>query len=54
MKKNYTYELIENEKILSQLGIKKSPTMIVNDKIIIEGQVPNVLQMIKILENIEE
>ena len=53
MKKNYRYELIENPKILSELGIKKSPAMIINDVIIIEGQVPNVLQMIEILENIE-
>lgn len=53
LKWNYSYELIENEKILSQLGIKKSPAMIVNDKIIIQGRVPNVLQMIEILEGIE-
>lgn len=54
LKWNYSYELIENEKILSQLGIKKSPAMIVNDKIIIQGRVPNVLQMIEILEGIEK
>ncbi len=53
MKKNYTYELIENPKILRELGIKKSPAMIVNDIIIIEGRVPNVLQMVEILENIQ-
>ena len=52
MKLNYRYELIENPKILSQLGINKSPAMIINDKIIIEGRIPNVLQMIEILNNI--
>lgn len=54
MKRNYKYELIENPRILEDLGIKKSPAMIVNDKIIIEGWIPNVLQMIEILESIEK
>lgn len=51
---NYRYELIENENILAQLGIKKSPAMIVNSKIIIQGRVPNVLEMVEILESIED
>lgn len=54
LKWNYSYELIENEKILESLGIKKSPAMIVNNKIIIQGRVPNVLQMIEILKGIEK
>lgn len=54
LKWDFKYELIENPKTLSQLGIKKSPAMIVNGKIIIEGRVPNVLQMIEILNNIED
>ncbi len=54
LKWNYKYELIENPKILAKLGIKNSPAMIVNDKIIIEGRIPNVLQMIEILENIKK
>lgn len=50
MNLNYKYELIENDKILNELGIKKGPAMIINNKIIIEGIVPNVLEMIEILK----
>lgn len=52
LKWNYKYELIENEKLLSSYGIKKSPAMIINNEIIIEGIVPNVIEMVEILKNI--
>lgn len=52
LKWNYKYELIENEKLLSSYGIKKSPAMIINNEIIIEGIVPNVIEMVEILKYI--
>lgn len=54
LKWNYKYELIENEKQLENLGIKKSPAMIIDGNIIIQGIVPNVLEMIRILEGLVE
>lgn len=54
LKWNYKYELIENEKQLENLGIKKSPAMIIDGNIIIQGIVPNVLEMIRILEGLLE
>lgn len=50
MKLNYKYELIENPKIIAQLGITEYPAMIVNNKIVIHGRVPNILEMIEILK----
>ena len=50
MKLNYKYELIENPKVLAQLGITESPAMIVNNKLVIHGWVPNILEMIEILK----
>ena len=49
MNLNYRYELIENPKILSELGINKTPAMMINGKIVLEGRVPNFLEMIEIL-----
>lgn len=51
MNLNYNYELIESPKIIAQLGITESPAMIVNNKIVIHGWVPNILEMIEILKD---
>lgn len=50
MNLNYRYELIENPKILAEMGITNTPAMVVNGNIVIQGRVPNVLEMINILE----
>lgn len=50
MNLNYRYELIENPKILAEMGITNTPAMVVNGNIVIQGRVPNVLEMIDILE----
>lgn len=54
LKWNYKYELIENPKILKQLNINKTPAMVIDNKIIIEGIIPNVLEMIEILKNMDK
>ncbi len=50
MNLNYKYELIENPKTLMKFGITKTPAMVINGKLILQGRVPNVLDMITILE----
>ncbi len=54
LKWNYKYELIENPKILKQLNINKTPAMVIDNKIIIEGIIPNVLEMVEILKNMDK
>lgn len=54
LKWNYKYELIENHRVLENLGIKKSPAMIIDGNIIIQGIVPNVLEMVQILKSIKK
>lgn len=49
MNLNYRYELIENPIILKEMGITKTPAMVINGKIILEGRIPNVLEMMEIL-----
>ncbi|WP_352419125.1 thioredoxin family protein [Proteiniborus sp.] len=50
MNLNYRYELIENPIILKEMGITNTPAMVINGKIILEGRIPNVLEMMEILK----
>lgn len=50
MNLRYRYELIENPQILEDMGITKTPAMVINGKIVLQGRVPNVLEMEKILK----
>lgn len=58
MNLDYGFELIENDYILKELNIDKSPAMMINGKIVIKGRVPS-LQEVKailqkeIIENID-
>ena len=54
MKLNYKFELIETPSILNEMGITKTPAMMINGDIILEGKIPSVLEMIKILKMVFE
>lgn len=54
MRLNYKFELIETPSILSEMGITKTPAMMINGDIILEGKISSVLEMIKILKMVFE
>ncbi len=47
---SHNFELIENPNILSDMNIKKTPAIMVNGKIVLEGRIPSGIEMIEILE----
>lgn len=49
MKLNYDFELIENDEILKDLNIKKSPAMMINGNVVIEGRIPSLKEVKRIL-----
>lgn len=49
MKLDYGFELIENDSILKELNIDKSPAMMINGKVVVEGRVPSLKEVKKIL-----
>jgi len=52
LKLSYKFELIETPSILNEMGIRKTPAMMINGDIILEGRIPSIIEMKKILENI--
>lgn len=50
MNLNYEFELIENKSILKKLGITKTPAMMINGKIVIEGRIPPLKEVKEILK----
>lgn len=50
LKSNYSFELFENPIILSEMNIRKTPAMMINGKIVLEGRIPSGVEMIDILK----
>ena len=50
LKLSYTFELIENPTILQEMNITKTPAMMINGEIVLEGRIPSGLEMISILK----
>ena len=48
--KDYKFELIENPSILSEMNITKTPAIMINGEILLEGRIPSGGEMIDILE----
>ncbi|MTI71203.1 MAG: thioredoxin family protein [Firmicutes bacterium] len=49
--KKYNLEIIGDEKRIKYLGVKKLPALIINDKIHIEGRLPSLKEVIKIIQS---
>lgn len=47
---SYKFELFENPIILGEMNIRKTPAMMVNGKIVLEGRIPSGIEMIQILK----
>ena len=47
---NYDFELIENDDLLKKLNIDKSPAMMINGKIVLEGRIPSLREVMEILK----
>lgn len=47
---NYDFELIENDELLKELNIDKSPAMMINGKIVLKGRIPSPKEVKAILE----
>ncbi|MTI66550.1 MAG: thioredoxin family protein [Firmicutes bacterium] len=49
--KKYNLEIIGDKKRIKNLGVKKLPALVINDKILIEGRLPSLNEVIKILKS---
>ena len=46
---NYRFEIRANPKEILKFGIAKTPSLVVNGKVVFEGKVPSILEMPDIL-----
>lgn len=51
---NYKFQIIASPYEISKYNISKTPALIVNNQIIVEGEVPSVLDMMDILGKINK
>ena len=50
MKSNYNFELIENPIILREMNIGKTPAMMINGEVVLEGRIPSGPEVLYILK----
>ena len=50
LKLDYNFELIENPIILQEMNIKKTPAMVINGDVVLEGRIPSGPEIIEILK----
>lgn len=47
---NHRFQIIANPNDFPNYGVSKTPALIIDDKIVIEGRVPTILEMVEILK----